>query len=494
MSPPSFFLALAGHNGHQVYLSSSKNLGLTPNATIEQLRDRVQRIHDISCHYCHATRLRTAWKCTLGFPVGATLLDARPAEAVKLNDEDPLALHFPVPIELMFDIEKLGMFFLSVAAGRARNKKPPKIIHEHTRKDLGNGVYTNPELSSVNLHLPPDQCTDFRELVLTPGRLYVDKTSTTLSMEEHGINFFGVVRRPPGCGKTTWLSALAHLHDIHHARSRRLAPFADNIPLPNANNHHILRLDLAELVPFARTEDDYKPEDSSSCGYSRTYMYAARALKEFVCEELRRFFDKYREEIHISDRKKRICLSYRSARSCFSGALEEIFLSPHPLYMLVDNYTAPFLHEHLDEDTKSEIDVCLHDEFFCNVGSLIDHGRLDRVFIVGESVPREYKCNYGLGNLGKDYTTAAAMQETFGFTAAQVLTMSEALGIEKGRVIEAFRKEGITAETFMREEKEEYIGCFKYRAFEFDQDDLPAAVYPMRPVLDVLRRLEGNEI
>lgn len=69
-------------------------------------------------------------------------------------------------------------------------------------------------------------------------------------------------------------------------------PFSDNIPLPEANQHHIFRLDLAEFVPFARTEDDYMPEDSSSDVYSRAYMYAARVLKDFVCEELRRFFDK----------------------------------------------------------------------------------------------------------------------------------------------------------------------------------------------------------
>ncbi len=49
------------------------------------------------------------------------------------------------------------------------------------------------------------------------------------------------------------------------------------------------------------------------------------------------------------------------------------------------------------------------------------------------------------------------MQDAFGFTAAQVLSISEALGIEKGKVIEALRREGIRAETFMREYEEEYI-------------------------------------
>lgn len=45
--------------------------------------------------------------------------------------------------------------------------------------------------------------------------------------------------------------------------------------------------------------------------------------------------------------------------------------------------------------------------------------------------------------------------------------MSEALGIEKGKVIEALRKDGIRAEMFMREEGKERtfdassIGCLR---------------------------------
>ncbi len=156
----------------------------------------------------------------------------------------------------------------------------------------------------------------------------------------------------------------------------------------------------------------------------------------------------------------------------------------------MDNYTAPFLHEQLDEDTKSQLDICLYNEFFGAVESSIHDGRLDRVFIVGESVPRKYKFNCGLWNIERDCTSVAAMQEAFGFTAAQVMSMSEALGIEKGKVIEALRREGIKAETFIREYEEEYIGCVKHRVFECDEDDPPAAVYPMRPVLNVLRRLE----
>ncbi|KAK0235232.1 hypothetical protein EDD85DRAFT_938473 [Armillaria nabsnona] len=492
MSVPSFFLALADHNSNQLYFSPSKLLSLTPNTNIEELRDRVQQIHDISCIYCRATRVTTAWKCTHSFPVGDMLLDGRPAEAVKLNDEDPLALHFPVRPD--DDIPRdPATVYPALAAGRGGTKKPSKIIHEHTRKDFGNGVYTNP--GSSKLYLPSDECADFRQLIKAEDCLYVDKTSTTLAIEEHA--FVGIVRRPPGCGKSTWLSTLAYLNDIHHAGDLRLAPFPDNIPLPAANQHHIFRLDLAEFVPFALTEDDYTPEDSRSGVYSRAYMYAARVLKDFVREELRRFFVKYREEIHISDRKIRYCLTYFSAKTCFEAALspsqEEILLSPHPLYMLVDNYTAPFLHERLDEDTKSQLDLCLYNEFFAAVESSIYKGRLDRVFIVGEPVPRKYKFNCGLWNLERDCTSAAAMQEAFGFTAPQVLSMSEALGIEKGKVIETLRREGIKAETFMREYEEEYIGCVKHRVFECDEDDPPVPVYPMRPVLDVLRRLEGNE-
>lgn len=41
-----------------------------------------------------------------------------------------------------------------------------------------------------------------------------------------------------------------------------LHPFQTNISLPEADLHQTLRLGLAEFVPFARTEDDYIPEDS----------------------------------------------------------------------------------------------------------------------------------------------------------------------------------------------------------------------------------------
>lgn len=203
MPVPQFFLALADHNNNQLYFSPSKTLSLAPNVTVEELRHRVQQIHDITCVYCWATRVTAAWKCTHSFPVGDTLLDGRPAEAVKLNDEDPLALHFPVravddiprAIELIFDIEKLdpATVYPVLAAGRAHAKKLPEIIHEHTRKKLGNGVYTNP--GSSKLHLPSDECTDFRQLISTEDCLYVDKTSTTLAIEEHA--FVGIVRRPP---------------------------------------------------------------------------------------------------------------------------------------------------------------------------------------------------------------------------------------------------------------------------------------------------------
>ncbi|KAK0235217.1 hypothetical protein EDD85DRAFT_954734 [Armillaria nabsnona] len=118
-SNAQFFLALANHNNNQLYFSPSKTLSLTPNVTVEELRN-----------------------C-------GELLDARPAEAVKLNGENTLALHFPVreddnipgAIELIFDIEKLDpvTVYPGLAASRARAKKPRKIIHEHTRKDIGNG-------------------------------------------------------------------------------------------------------------------------------------------------------------------------------------------------------------------------------------------------------------------------------------------------------------------------------------------------------------------
>ncbi len=71
--------------------------------------------------------------------------------------------------------------------------------------------------------------------------------------------------------------------------------------------------------------------------------------------------------------------------------------------------------------------------------------------------PTSTSSNCGPWNLERDCTGAAAMQDAFGFTAAQVLSISEALGIEKGKVIEALRREGIRAETFMREYEEEYI-------------------------------------
>ncbi|PBK88947.1 hypothetical protein ARMGADRAFT_1015645 [Armillaria gallica] len=496
MSVPRFYLALADHNGHQVYLSSAPYLFLAPDATISDLRKCVQLEHDVSCYQCNSDRLTDAWKCTLSFPFGPKL-DPVPPGAVKLNDDDPVALHFPFHkdkkprlIELVFDIEKPDLATLFPRRA-APPEAPPKIKHEHTRTDLGNGVHSTS--GSSNFHLPPDKCADFCQLISTQERLYVDKTCPIFAVEQPG--FFGVVRRPPGCGKSTWLSTLAYLHDIHYAGDSRLAPFADDVPFPGANKHHIFRLDLADLVPFARSEGDYIPEDLNSPAYSRTYMYAARALKDFVCEELRRFFDKYQEEIDISDQTKSDCFSHSSAKFCLEAALEKILYSSHPLYLLVDNYTAPFLHEHLDEDTKSQIEACLYKEFFCIVGPLVNHGRLDRVFIVGESVSRESKFNYGLGRLGQECTTAAAMQEAFGFTVSQVMSMSEALGIEKGEVIEVLKREGIKAETFMRKGKLECYGpgFYKPALLEFDEDDPPAAVYPMKPVLDVLRRLSRNK-
>ncbi|PBK88970.1 hypothetical protein ARMGADRAFT_347491 [Armillaria gallica] len=45
--------------------------------------------------------------------------------------------------------------------------------------------------------------------------------------------------------------------------------------------------------------------------------------------------------------------------------------------------------------------------------------------------PASTSSNCGLWNLERDCTSAAAMQDAFGFTAAQVLSMSKALGIEK---------------------------------------------------------------
>ncbi|SJL09273.1 uncharacterized protein ARMOST_12650 [Armillaria ostoyae] len=444
MSVPQFYLALADHNGHQVYLSSAPYLFLAPNATIKDLRKCVQLEHDVSCYQCNSSHLTDAWKCALSFPFGPKL-DPVPPGAVKLNDNDPVALHFPFHLATLFP------------PCAPSPEAPPKIKHLHIRTDLGNDVYSTSGSSS--LHLPPDQCADFRQL---KNRVFW--------------------RRPlsPRVRKSTWLSALAYLHDIHYAGDSQLAPFADDVPFPGANKHHIFRLDLADLVPFARSEGDYTPEDLNSPAYSRTYMYAARALKDFVCEEFQRFFDKYQEEIDTSDRTKSVCFSHPSAKFCFEAALEEILYSSHPLYLLVDNYTAPFLHEHLDEDTKLQIEACLYKEFFCIVGPLVNHGRLDRVFIVGKSVHRESKFNYGLGRLGQDchnYERGAG-------------------DLRRARWLGVLRKEGIRAETFMREGELECYGpgFYKPALLEFDEDDPPAAVYPMKPVLDVLRRLSENKI
>ncbi|PBK88969.1 hypothetical protein ARMGADRAFT_1015663 [Armillaria gallica] len=55
-SDAQFSLALANHNNNQLYFSPSKTLSLTPNVTVEELRDRVQQIHDITCGYCYDSR------------------------------------------------------------------------------------------------------------------------------------------------------------------------------------------------------------------------------------------------------------------------------------------------------------------------------------------------------------------------------------------------------------------------------------------------------
>lgn len=101
------------------------------------------------------------------------------------------------------------------------------------------------------MHLPTSGMTDFRDMVLTPDTLIVDKTEYVLPSRTHGYAPYHAIllRRPSGFGKTTFLSTLAARAD-QLGLPHKFFPTAETAPFSYdpTSGLVVILLDFADLL------------------------------------------------------------------------------------------------------------------------------------------------------------------------------------------------------------------------------------------------------
>ncbi len=123
--------------------------------------------------------------------------------------------------------------------------------------------------------------TDFNQLATTPGVLFVDKTQAWQRChEEYRVP---IVRRPRGYGKTTFLSLLAALHDVH----RTDVTFLERSDFPECL---VLKFDMNHSTLITSSAEEFQD-----------------TLNKYVLDTLTVFMQKYKDHLGLTEEQIQEC-------------------------------------------------------------------------------------------------------------------------------------------------------------------------------------------
>jgi hypothetical protein len=240
--------------------------------------------------------------------------------------------------------------------------------------------------------------------IKTENYFYVDRTSCIPALEESGKQLLFL--RPRRFGKSLLLSLLENYYDLKKADEfERL--FGDlaigQNPTPNHNQYFVLRWDFSAVTPHSDP------------------AVIERTLHEYLNGRIAHFAAYYADLL-----PRAIEINDHNALASFQSLLTAISLSPHRLYLLIDEYDN-FANEILMGETganQQRYVSLLRGEgtlktVFKNIKAAATGGGLDRVFITGVSpvVLSDMTSGY---NVAKSIYLSPQFDELCGFTETEV--------------------------------------------------------------------------
>jgi hypothetical protein len=249
----------------------------------------------------------------------------------------------------------------------------------------------------------PYGITDFHKLI-TAGYYYADRTGLIPAIEDVGEQLLFL--RPRRFGKSLLLSMLENYYDL--AKTDEFERLFGHLaigsnPSPKRNQYFVLRWDFSSVDP------------SGDTGQIR------RALHEHINNRIEGFAGYYRKHLPHP-----IALNAENAISSFERLLNAVQLTPHRLYLLIDEYDN-FANEILMSERsagRERYESLLQGEgalkaVFKAVKAAAAGGGLDRVFITGVApiVLSDMTSGY---NVAENIYLNPQFRDLCGFTEAEL--------------------------------------------------------------------------
>jgi hypothetical protein len=240
--------------------------------------------------------------------------------------------------------------------------------------------------------------------VITGGYFYVDRTACIPQLESMGEQLLFL--RPRRFGKSLWLSTLENYYDLKKAAEfdRLFGTLAiGQQPTPLHNQYFVLRWDFSTVKPHGDMDE------------------LEQALHSYLNSRIENFAVYYENEL-----PRAIKIEDGNALSSFQSLLTAVQMTPHKLYLLIDEYDN-FANEIMmgaAGTNQQRYASLLRGEgvlktVFKNIKAAASGGGLDRVFITGVSpvVMSDMTSGY---NVAENIYLNPDFQQLCGFTEAEV--------------------------------------------------------------------------
>jgi len=255
----------------------------------------------------------------------------------------------------------------------------------------------------------PYGIADFRT-IRRQGLAYVDRTFYIHQLERLGRPL--VFLRPRRFGKSLWLRTLANYYDLRY-RDEFDELFGDlevgRRPTPLANSYFVMEWDFSELK--ARGDGDE----------------IARRLNEYVNSQIRDFLTAHASYLTTP-------VDFESeATNTLRHLLTAIRETPHPLYLLIDEYDN-FINEVMVDDPAVYRGLVEtggpFKELFKTVKSAMKGQGIERVFVTGVSPVALNDITSGF-NIGKNLSLEPELAALCGFREQEIRYLPA--GADRGR-------------------------------------------------------------
>ncbi|HBL27130.1 MAG TPA: AAA family ATPase [Acidobacteria bacterium] len=305
----------------------------------------------------------------------------------------------------------------------------------------------------------PYGIADFRR-IRREGMAYVDRTAYIPRIERLGSTL--VFLRPRRFGKSLWLQTLANYYDV-----RRAEEFTDlfgglaigRTPTPRANRSFILQWNFSVVDP------------SGSVGQ------IAESLREHVSSRAKNFIADYKDRLPVKVETE------GSATAILDSLLSAVRRTPHPLYLLIDEYDN-FINEVMARDVET-YRALVHTDgpfklLFKAVKNATEGQGLERVFITGVSPVALNDLTSGF-NIARNVSLEPDLAGLCGFEESEIRGLLEQISQDRDLSPEAVEDAVATMRTW-------------YNGYRFTASEGNGLVYNPTNVLYFLDHLHRHGI